>query len=183
MHDQQIIELIKNKRHTKAFAKLYRYFPAVKKLITSKGGSKDDALDIYQDALVILCRKIEEGNFVLTASLNTYLYSVCRFLWNDELKRRGRKPETAIHENFDAEEVNLSAETENKFQLAEKVMMQLGEKCLKLLNMFYIEDMSMKVIAKKLGFDSENVAKNQKYKCLERAKLKLKEMQTKEITH
>jgi hypothetical protein len=32
----------------------------------------------------------------------------------------------------------------------------------------------MKAIARQMGFSSENVAKNQKYKCLEQAKLKLK---------
>jgi hypothetical protein len=36
--------------------------------------------------------------------------------------------------------------------------------------------MKLKDIAAKMGYSSENTAKNQKYKCLEAAKNKLKEM-------
>lgn len=182
MTDQQIIQLIQQDKTSRAFTRLYRYFPAVCKLVTARGGSKNDALDIYQDALVILCRKVQESNFTLTASLDTYLYSVCRFLWNDELKKRNRSGESdweKVNDVVDEQEWKQVNEEENHLKLAEKVLQEIGKKCLQLLQLFYTEGKSMKQIANKMEFNSEKIAKNQKYKCLERAKMKLKEMQEK----
>lgn len=180
MTDQQIVQLIRQNKESKAFRLLYRYHAPVTKLVTARGGSKQDALDIYQDALVILCDKIRSGNFTLQASLHTYLYSVCRYLWNDELKRRGRKPETSLADNHDVvsetdwQEISVQ---EEKMQLVQQVLNDLGQRCLKLLQLFYTAGKSMKEIARKMEFTSENAAKNQKYKCLERAKEKLKALQ------
>ena len=47
MTDQQIIQLIQQNKHSNAFTRLYRYFTPVQKLILSRGGSKDDAKDVF----------------------------------------------------------------------------------------------------------------------------------------
>src|SRR5690349_10782765 len=88
MQDQKIIELIRSGKNDQALLALYKNFPAVKKMIRLNGGSTADAEDIFQEALIVLCRKIKESGFVLSAQLSTYLFSVCRFLWKDELKKR-----------------------------------------------------------------------------------------------
>lgn len=172
MTDQQIIELLKANRTSKAFSRLYRYLPPVQKMILSRGGSKNDALDIYQDALVILCKKVQENNFTLTSSLDTYLYSVCRFLWSDECKRKGRQPEHDLNDeiNLSEEELHSIHEQEQHLTLAETALGKLGQKCLQLLQLFYVRNLDMKTIAKKMEFTSQGAAKNQKYKCLEKAK-------------
>lgn len=54
--------------------------------------------------------------------------------------------------------------------------MKLGQKCKELLELFYFKKLSMKDISKKLGFASEKVAKNQKYRCIEKAKENLKNL-------
>lgn len=181
MTDHDIIKLIQEQKHSKAFTRLYRYFNPVQKLILARGGSKDDALDVYQDALVVLCKRVCEPGFTLTASLDTYLYSVSRFLWNDELKRRGKMHEQEITERTELpeEEITEWVNDEEKIGLAQTVLEKLGARCLKLLQMFYTDNKSMKDIARKMEFTSENVAKNQKYKCLERAKNMLKESELK----
>jgi RNA polymerase sigma factor (sigma-70 family) len=183
MDDQTIIELIRTNRHDKAFLALYRNYPAVKKLILSKGGSSQDAEDIYQEALIILCRKVTDPSFTLTAKLSTYLYSVCRFLWKDELKKKQKRHHSDLDENLDTEDDGLqeAVERESKLKAAEKVIMQIGERCRELLQFFYFEKMSMKEIASRMGLSSENVAKNQKYKCIERAKEKLKELKAEAV--
>lgn len=180
MTDQQIIQLIQQNKHSSAFTRLYRYFKPVQKLIVTRGGNTDDAKDVFQDALVILCKKVTDANFTLTASLDTYLYSVSRYLWNDELKRRGRVNEISITEKHELpeEEITEWVNDENKIKQAETVLGKLGKRCLQLLQLFYTENQSMKSIAKKMEFSSEKIAKNQKYKCLETAKKMLKESQT-----
>jgi len=177
MRDQAIIELIRTNKTDRALAALYKHFPMVRTLIRARGGSAEDAEDIFQEALIILCRRAGDTGFVLTAQLSTYLYSVCRFLWNDELKRRNHYPmqefETGLPEP-EAQELETLVETERQAKLAEKVLYELGDRCRELLLLFYKGGMKLKDIALSMGYSSEATAKNQKYKCLEGAKNRLK---------
>lgn len=181
MEDLKIIQLLKEGKRSKAFLKLYKGYPAVEKLIVSKGGSKEDAKDIFQEALIIFYEKVKRLDFQLTAQISTYVYSVCRFLWKDELKKRNKSGVVGFEIDLDksvADDVTDFQDKEDKYQIVEEVLLQIGEKCLRLLELFYYQHLSMKSIADKLNFKSENVAKNQKYKCLERAKIKLSEIQS-----
>ncbi|HEX9510674.1 MAG TPA: sigma-70 family RNA polymerase sigma factor [Puia sp.] len=179
MNDPKIIELIRTDRNDSALNALYRHFPLMQKMIRSKGGTPDDAEDIFQEALIILVRKVRQDNFQLTAQLSTYLFSVCRFLWKDELKKR-RQPipldlDTGLSGPAE-EELSAAVEEENRARLAEKVLHELKERCRELLVLFYEGRLKLKDIAARMGYSSENTAKNQKYKCLENAKNRLKEL-------
>jgi RNA polymerase sigma factor (sigma-70 family) len=116
-----------------------------------------------------------DPSFELTSQVSTYLYSVSRFLWNDELKKRKRLPISTADSDIrqsdsQGDEWESLIHQEEKFKKAETILSKIGEKCLKLLKFFYLDNKSMKEIAKKMELSSEKIAKNQKYKCLERAK-------------
>lgn len=181
MNDSTIIALIRTGSSDNALDVLYRWFPAIRKMVRNAGGNNQDAEDIFQEALIILCRKIRSGNFTLTARLSTWLYSVCRYLWKDELKKRNRQvpgdPEDLLPP---AEEAVIEAivESEQHIRLAEKVLDELGDRCRELLILYYNSGLKLKDIASKMGYSSEATAKNQKYKCLEGARNKLKECTT-----
>lgn len=176
MNEQQIIELLRSGDFRKASQKLYAYYPVIKKMILKNQGSKQDAEDVYQDALIIILRKIEDPEFNLTSNLSTYLYSVCRFLWSDELKKRNKRFEVEIKETqeYSKEELGINTEQIRSEKLAEKAFISLGEKCKELLKLFYYSKVSLKEIASILRFANEKVAKNQKYRCIEKAKENLK---------
>lgn len=184
MKDEHIIELLRNNHYQKATENLYGYFPVVKKLILKNNGSKQDAEDIYQEALVVLIRKVKDANFTLTSSLNTYLYSVCRFLWNDELKKKNKAIKVSDDGKLNSlkdEDFTEHLKEESEYKQAEKAFNLLGEKCKELLQLFYFNKLSMKIITEKLKFNSEKVTKNQKYRCIEKAKENLKTL--KNISH
>ena len=177
MDDNTIIELLKSGKQNKAFLKLYKNYPQVEKLILSKGGSKEDAKDVFQEALIIFYEKVCNTKFNLTSAIGTYLYSVSRFLWKDQHLKRKRKQSVIVDFEFTSEEAaefQEAIEREEKFKKIEQVLTQIGEKCLQILTLFYYNGLTMKAIATKVGLKSEKIAKNQKYKCLERAKLKVK---------
>ncbi|MBO9702751.1 MAG: sigma-70 family RNA polymerase sigma factor [Sporocytophaga sp.] len=179
MSDELIIELIKTNKEDKAFRALYKYFPMIRKMIISKGGKLEDAEDVFQEALIILYKKVRYTEFRLTAKLSTYLYSVCRFLWKDALIKNGRQDfSDMIDANEDNEESMWAEmkEQESDLSTSEKIINDLGGRCKELLMLFYMEAMKLKDIASKMGYSSENTAKNQKYKCLEAAKKRLKEL-------
>lgn len=179
MDDHKIIDLIRSGGNSKALKALYRSFPLMQKMIRTSGGSRQDAEDIFQEALIILCTQVREKDLRLTAKLSTYLYSICRYLWKDELKKRNTQPLDAFDTGLTGPEeqaLELVREADKQTTLAEKVLLDLGERCRELLLLFYHGGRKLKDIAARMGYSSENTAKNQKYKCLEAARNKLKEL-------
>ncbi|MBL4708972.1 MAG: sigma-70 family RNA polymerase sigma factor [Flavobacteriales bacterium] len=179
MNDQKIVQYFKEGRRNKAFIRLYKAYPSVEKVILSKGGSKQEAEDIFQEALIVFYKKASQAEFELTSSISTYLYSVARYLWKDRLKwlnkERYKTDDTEIA--VDDHEIIELIEKESKFLQVEEVLNSIGEKCLKILQLFYYQRLSMKAIARQVDLKSEKVAKNQKYKCLERARQRLVTLQ------
>jgi RNA polymerase sigma factor (sigma-70 family) len=177
MQDLKIIELIRKDNNDKALTALYRHFPMVRKMVCSHGGSAQDAEDVFQEGLIILCRKVKDPRFSLTSLLSTYLFSVCRFLWKDELKKRKQYatagPDTGLKE-AEEKELEDEMEKESRAKQAEQALNELGDRCRELLILFYKGGMKLKDIAARMGYNSENTAKNQKYKCLEGARNRLK---------
>ncbi|WP_338356122.1 sigma-70 family RNA polymerase sigma factor [Yeosuana marina] len=168
MNDKKILELFKNGQREKAFSKLYSLYPKIEALIVSKGGQKHDASDVFQEALIILNRNLEKSDFKLTSSFYTYLYSVSRFLWKNTQKKFSKEE----LKNFNDTEIDCfhSVLEEKKYQRAERAFLELGERCQQLLQLFYHKALSFKDIANVMNFKSEKIAKNQKYKCLTKAK-------------
>lgn len=168
MNDQNILKLFRDGQRDKAFKKLYTLYPKIERLIRSKGGSKQDASDVFQEALIILNRNLEKSDFKLTSSFYTYLYAVSRFIWKDTQKKFSKEE---LHNLNDTEvEYFHSVLEEKKYQSAERAFLELGARCRQLLQLFYHKAMSFKAIAKVMQFKSEKIAKNQKYKCLAKAK-------------
>jgi len=178
MEDTKIPELIRSGKPDKAFASLYRYFPVVKKMVLANGGNPQDAEDLYQEALLVFYKKALQPDFNLTSTISTYVYSICRYLWKDQLKKQRRFAFTEIEQQLvNEQEFTTEIENENQFKLAEKAVSGLGDRCKELLIQFYFHSKKLKDIAAKMGYSSKNTAKNQKYKCLEAAKMKLKALQ------
>jgi RNA polymerase sigma factor (sigma-70 family) len=173
MTDEEIIQALQQGNQTAALKKLYQYYPAVRQLILQNSGSRHDAEDIYQETLIILCRKVKEEDFQLTASLKTFLYSISRLQWMNELRKRKkemRDNQVSGEKEMDTEKLNGYLQEEEKFIKAESALKKLGEKCQKLLQLFYAQNKSFKEIANELDFSNEKIAKNQKYRCMEKAR-------------
>lgn len=171
MTDHQIIELIEQRREGKAMRKLYRYQDVVKKMVLSKGGNSDDALDIFQDALIILCKKVWQGNFELTSKLDTYIYGICYNLWRDYSKSSKLTLSDEPLEDYPLDDgLEDLINKEMKIASIEDVLQKIGDACLKLIKLFYYEKKKVNEIVQLLNYSSENTVKVQKYKCIERAK-------------
>lgn len=177
MSDEKIIELLKVNKTDRAFSKLYIDFPKVKKMILSKGGTKDDAQDIFQEALIILYNKVNQGDFKLTSKIGTYLYSVSRFLWKDQLIKNNKTVDSDFSNDqlieTNKEELEEIIKKEEKLKVIEQVLKEISQKCQDIFELFYFKKLSMKDIAIKMKYTSERVARTQKYKCVEQAKKKI----------
>ncbi len=166
MTDKEIIEHLRHNKYALAVKGLYNVLPAVKKHIKANSGTANDAEDILQDALVILYKKVHAGNFTLTTSLHNYVMAIVKNCWLQELRQRKKMPAGETPDDIEATE----AIEENYFSLADTAFHLLREKCKQLLILFYYKKKDLKTIAAALGFSNEKVAKNQKYRCIQKAK-------------
>ena len=178
MSDPEIVEAIRSGRDHAAFVALYNHLPTVAHLVRQNSGSKDDAKDLFQDALVIFHRKVRNGDLTLTASISTFLFAICRNLWREELRRRNRTLTNWKLEAEADEPADLTAllAREGEYSAAEKALKSLGEKCLDVLQRFYVLHEPLQAIAKTLGFAGVGAAKTRKYKCLEAARRRYKQL-------
>lgn len=88
MTDERIIALLLEQKENKALRVLYGYQKPIIQYIKSNQGNKQDAEDIFQEALAFFCEKVVAENFKPTSSINTYLYGVCKNLWRNQLRKK-----------------------------------------------------------------------------------------------
>ena len=152
----------------RALTRLYRQgFPTVRRYISRRGGSAQDAQDVFQDALIILYEQATGGPLVLTAAVSTYLLSISRHLWHQEQRRRARLPLAALPAEWALAAEEEEAPGEPAFAVLDYVE-QLSEKCKSLLLSFYYFQQSLSQLAETHGYRSVRSATVQKFKCLER---------------
>lgn len=178
MDDQRIIELIRQGKDQEAFQALYAHLPKVEHLVRQNSGRSADAKDIFQDALIIFHRRARTEGFELTGSIGTFLFAVCRNLWREELRRRNKSLTEWKLEDAPDEPADLTAllAREGEFKRAEQALKSLGSKCLDVLTRFYVKHEPLQLIAKALGFAGEGAAKTRKYKCLEEARKRYRQL-------
>lgn len=172
--DQDLIDAIAQGLPEALTAVYEDHFPLILNYILRNSGSEEDAKDTFQEGVIVLYDKIVEGDFILTSRLQTYLYSVCRFIWLKKLSNRDRR-EVSLNEELGDnliynDDIEESEKKEIQFLLMDEALSLLGEPCKTIIKDFYIRDLSMQDISEKFGYTNANNAKNQKYKCLQRLK-------------
>ncbi len=173
MTDSKLLALLKTAQPQTALNQLYNEFPAIRSLVLKEGGDEEDAKDAFQESVWVLYQNCQKPDFQLSASIRTYLSAVSLNQWRK--KKRNTKKEITKDEFPEREDRQVAAEETREQEaemelLAEKILDSLGEPCSKVLKAYYYLKLSMREIAENLGYGSENSAKTQKYKCLERAK-------------
>jgi RNA polymerase sigma factor (sigma-70 family) len=171
--DDAIIDGLK-KRDSGIIRYIYKeYYPTIKFLITTNSGTETDAEDVFQDALVVLFKKIAREDLILTSSFKTFLYSICRNLWLQRLDRRVFSNEFLEIEDLSELQDNLyleqPEEEHEKYRLFQQHFLKLGEDCQKILHLF-LSKTSLKEIAEIMGFKTEKYAKTRKFMCKEKLK-------------
>lgn len=143
--------------------------------------------DIYQDANIILFEKIKNDDFVLTASFQTYLNSVCRFqllnylsknkltiefqeIFVDDDDENPMNYHSSITDSLD----EIDSSNEPLFSAIERAFDQIkssGGKCYELLTQFWYKKRSMAELTEIFEYTNPANTKNQKAKCQERLKV------------
>jgi RNA polymerase sigma factor (sigma-70 family) len=152
-----------------------QYWPVIAHFVWLNQGREEEAQDLFQDGILILYEKLLQKDFLPQCSLKTYLYAICRNQW---LKRLRDEKVFMIQDSVDLLE-NIPDITEDKEtaqpgdQELAQVLQQLKEPCISLITEFYYQRMNLEQIAEKHHYASPNVAKQIKFRCLERLRKSL----------
>ena len=170
--DEQILKGIL--RHDNlVLAYIYKqYFYKVNAFIRKNQGDEDDSNDIFQEAIIIIYRKLKENDLLFqNRSFEVYLFSVCRFLWLKHLERKRIEKEKISdslpfqNDIYDDDLVSV-VEKNERFLLYQKHFRNISTDCQKILQMFF-DKVPIKQIAQIMGFKSEKYVKTRKFKCKE----------------
>lgn len=179
--DSTLVEAIKNKKNLNgAVLQLYQEHAAVaRSFIMGRGGSEQDADDIFQETVISFIDTVQKGKFRFESGIRTFLISISKNLWLNELRKRQRSDnrEKIFETGREQEDAGVSeaiGDRELKQQL-QKMLDGLGESCRKILILFYYENLPMKEIVSHLHYENEQVVRNKKYKCLQQLTEMLKE--------
>jgi len=172
--DAELIDsLVNETRSDAAIRFMYReHFELLSRYIYNNSGNEQDAEDIFQEVMVAFINLIQAGKFRGESSIKTFLFSLNKNIWLNELKRRGRAE--AREEKYEKQNVQevITADiamelTQTKSELM-KTINELGDACKKILLLFYFENRSMKEILDYLPYENEQVVRNKKSKCLKK---------------
>ena len=145
-------------------------FPAVRRYVQQRGGSAQDAKDVFQDAVVLFYEQAVSGRLTLTASASTYLFAVSRNRWKQELSRRNTQQTAPLTEDHTQlpEDPAADAATLDMAAVVLQQLAQLTAKCRSMLLSFYYFQQPLEQIAAEHQYSSVRSATVQKFKCLER---------------
>lgn len=181
--DQFIFEQLKQGRYDAIGEAYHRYRAEFLNWAKQQSGlSEADALDLYQDALVILFKNLSSGKLqIMQSTLSAYLIGIGKKL---ALKRYALKlQEIFLGQSIEADiheiELNIFQEIEQTHReyWIQKSFQQLSDVCRQIITLFYYRGFSMDQIREQMRYNSEDVAKTAKYKCLNQLKKIIHEAQ------
>lgn len=179
--DQELVVNIRSGQNLETSIKaLYRdNFESLCWYVMNNSGSRQDAEDIFQEVVVSFINLVQKDKFRGESTIKTFLFSLNRHAWLNELKRRGRalvreekfeKGQQRVETDASEQIVNREART-----LLAGLIGKLGETCKKILLLFYFENASIREILDNLDYENEQVVRNKKYKCLKQLEMMITE--------
>jgi len=165
--DTKILKNVYAQYHHEFIGLISRKFPRLK---------YDDAEDIFNDAMVSLYENITKGKLNknnLTSTLKTYFFQIGINKTLAFIKKSSRFSDIQVSINKEQADVfddtlEEEVEFEGKLKLVEGKMEKMGNPCKTLLELYYYHKCRMVEIAARLGYNTADVAKNQKAKCMKR---------------
>jgi RNA polymerase sigma factor (sigma-70 family) len=155
-HDSSILEHV-----------YYTYYPIIEGYITHNQGSRDQARDIFQDAMIIVYKRIKSNELELTCKFGTYLYAICKNIWMQERKKylqrtqKLREQPLEVNDPGPADDPLLQNHLTDLFN---KHFDALSKDCQKILSM-YFNNFSVEDIRAAMNYKDLHHTADRKYRC------------------
>jgi RNA polymerase sigma factor (sigma-70 family) len=143
------------------------------KLFAKRYTSDEDQIhNTYQDAIIALAENAQKGKIQsLSSSIGTYLFAVGKYLLFKSLKEKNQHLEITdeLMESVPFETFEEESQ-EQSIQLLRQKLNELGPKCQEILRLFYYQSKNLDEIAHIMGYESKDVLKSTKSRCLKNLK-------------
>ncbi len=152
------------------FTGLYKkaFYP-VSSYIAKMGGSKEEAQDIFQDALVIYYEKVTAMQDEIIVSEKAYLVGIAKNLWLHHYKDNSKNRPLL---NLDTESIDDSQPATDKIM---RYLETTGKKCMELLKAYYYDRLPVESVSTLFGYSGTRSATVAKYKCLQKIRETVKQ--------
>jgi len=170
--EEDIISLIKSGKDREVIPVLYKkVYPLIEYYIVRNSGNKEDAADIFQDALLLLYRQIMGDTFNEKYKAYGYLYKVCLYKWMNKAKKNSKIKFVEEVENFDyliEVESPDEAISNPDGNIIRKLFSPIGEKCIELMTYTTYTSLLLEDIMVRMEFNSVAAVKMQLKRCKEK---------------
>lgn len=173
MDEKQVPSLIREGRGNEVIAMLYKLiYPKVRNFISKNQGRKEDASDVFQDAILYFYKQVMEDKFNEKYTVYGYIYRLSINRWINKIKKD--KKISLPGESLDVPDEEISKEYDSiedilaNRKLVEKMMEGVGEKCKEILIYSISYNLMMEDIMLRMGFVSEGAVKMQLKRCKEK---------------
>jgi len=134
-------------------------FPTLLSLVRQTGGSRQDAENLFYDALVVVFKKLSQGSLQIDCKFTTYFLGVCKLIWKFK-----RNSYPVIHPEIpdvtdNEEKIEEIYRESREFRLYRKHFRKLKEKHQKLLNAT-LTNKPYSELYSEFGYKSADVFKN-----------------------
>ena len=172
MTDQEIItQLQKGNEYYLKY--LYEHLDMIKSWILKNSGNEEDALDIFQEAILVFYNRLMSGTYEAKSKISTYLFAICKRQWYNQLNRRLKfeKPQGSVI-NIDRRQEDFNPEITRRVPTLKKYMEQalekLGEPCKSLIIASVCLKRKMQEIAEQFNYADAHSARQQKLRCMKK---------------
>ena len=143
------------------------YYPIIEPYIIHNQGSEDQARDIFQDAMIIVYKRIKSGDLELTCKFGTYLFAICKNIWMQERKKYLLRAEKLRQQAFVVNDPGPADDPLLQNHLSElfnKHFEHLSKDCQKILSM-YFNNFSVEDIRAAMNYKDLHHTADRKYRC------------------
>lgn len=179
--ETDVLALIRQGREKEALEDLYKkILPSVRKYIGKLKGDKDDAFDLFQDAVLAFYQSVLDNRFNEKYNVYGYVYKMCVFRWinkvqRDKIRYLDELPEIVLEEPKAWFSENEDKEEE---QLLHHLFSSIGTKCIELMNYTIFKKMPHEDIMLRMDFPSIDSVKMQHQRCKEKLVNEMKKKPT-----
>lgn len=148
--------------------------PAFRYWVERNSGTEMDAEDAFHKGLMNFYLNLETNKYQFRegVKITTVIFDYCKKVWLNELKSSRVRTRKVMPDAYDpADDTDLQRDLE-RGEIIKQVrasLSQLKADCRQMIEFFYIEELTLKEIAKKMGL-KEASTKQKRYDCTEKLK-------------
>ena len=135
---------------------------------------EEEVIDIYQETFLIFYENLLNGKITkFTSSIKTYIFSIGKFKIYEYLRTNSKLKiiDTPINAEITLEDLSLENEIlSEREQLIKANFKKLGKNCQQILELFYLKGKTLRDIKSEKNYESSDVVKSLKSRCLKKLK-------------